>query len=179
MRRSARLLTGGMYNIPSTRRIPLFKEIALKERKKKLLLSNHLLLKMNLYMLRSCECTEALEFIFFGSFSRFWFSAPALRSDWTWFMFVCIISFYQKSSFDRQGLTLKWFQSIHDRKTKVYTHSLGTIETWRSACFCPVPVAVIAYAAHLRMFHMIDCWGTANHILRKHYVQFEWRFPPS
>lgn len=113
------------------------------------------------------ERTEAMEFIIFGNFSRVWFSAHTLSFGWTCFIFVCIVSFYQRFSFSSHGLTLNRFQSIH---------SLGTIEAWRSACFCPVLVAVIAYAAHLRMFLMTNCWRTANHIPTKHNVRFEWRF---
>lgn len=120
-------------------------------------------------------------------FSWVWFSAHTPSFEWTFFYFCVYQGLYQKSVLDSEQQSavsshwtnFKTWRLVTQPHNLSTTHSLRTVVAWRPASFCPVFVAVIAYTAHLRMFHMIDCWRTANHILSKHYVRFKWRLLPS
>lgn len=59
------------------------------------------------------------------------------------------------------------YQRVGDFSIQVHTHSLGTVEAWWTSHLFPMFVAIIAGAAHLRVFSVIYCWRTADYASRK------------
>ena len=59
------------------------------------------------------------------------------------------------------------YQRVGDFSIQVDTHSLGTVEAWWTSHPFPMFVAIIAGAAHLRVFSVIYCWRTADYASRK------------